>query len=239
MKRIPFLALIFLMVFSFTACDRKTDVGSIQSSVPTRNEEVKEASTVSKSEKESFTEEKSSIANISSATGESFLEEDTSFSEASIKTESRSATAISSVVDVSSVAGDTTDIENPDEMTSSSATDTSRKTEQPKKSKKPKKKASLTPTQEKSNGIRPEFQKAMDEYVAFFEEYCAFLKVYSTSENPAALLAQYTQYMNQYATMLESFEAMDDKEMNTAELKLYIETNAKVQEMLLEAMAYT
>ena len=29
-------------------------------------------------------------------------------------------------------------------------------------------------TSDSSDGIRPEFQEAMDEYIAFFEEYCDF-----------------------------------------------------------------
>lgn len=88
----------------------------------------------------------------------------------------------------------------------------------------------------KANGIRPEFQEAMDEYLAFFEEYCDFLKKYASSDNPALLIGEYTSYMTQYAETMEAFDKLEEEEMSDEEVKLYIDTNAEIQKMLLEVM---
>ena len=85
-----------------------------------------------------------------------------------------------------------------------------------------------------TSGIRPEFQQAMDDYMAFFEEYCDFMIAMSNSENDLSLLGQYADFMARYTETMNSFEAIDENELSDEELALYIDTTAQIQKMLLE-----
>lgn len=87
-----------------------------------------------------------------------------------------------------------------------------------------------------SNGIRPEFQKAMDEYIAFFEEYCSFIKKYNASDDIFSLLGEYASYMKQYSETMEAFNAVDEEELSKEEQILYLDTLNKINKMLLEAV---
>lgn len=49
-----------------------------------------------------------------------------------------------------------------------------------------------------STDIRPEFKEAMDNYEAFFDEYCEFMKKYNESDDTTSLLADYASYMVKY-----------------------------------------
>ena len=83
-------------------------------------------------------------------------------------------------------------------------------------------------------GIRPEFQKAMDEYVKFFEDYAAFLKKYAESDNMIALMGEYLSYMEQYTEMMEALDKVGEEGLSEEELELYLETMLKIQTVLLE-----
>ena len=83
-------------------------------------------------------------------------------------------------------------------------------------------------------GIRPEFQKAMDEYVKFFEDYAAFLKKYAESDNMIALMGEYLSYMEQYTEMMEALDKVGEEDLPEEELELYLETMLKIQTVLLE-----
>ena len=52
--------------------------------------------------------------------------------------------------------------------------------------------------------IRPEFQKAMDEYMEFFEGYCKFMKNHDASDVSA--LAKYADFLAQYQETMEELE---------------------------------
>lgn len=84
-----------------------------------------------------------------------------------------------------------------------------------------------------SSGIRPEFQESMDQYLEFFRKYAEFMKTYSESDDPISMLNEYSEIMSQYTDTMESFDAFEDTEMNDAELKLYLETSAEIQKLLL------
>ncbi len=83
-------------------------------------------------------------------------------------------------------------------------------------------------------GIRPEFQKAMDEYVKFFEDYAAFLKKYAESDNMIALMGEYLSYMEQYTEMMEALDKVGEEDLSEEELELYLETMLKIQTVLLD-----
>ena len=83
-------------------------------------------------------------------------------------------------------------------------------------------------------GIRPEFQKAMDEYVKFFEDYAAFLKKYAESDNMIALMGEYLSYMEQYTEMMEALDKVGEEDLSEEELELYLEAMLKIPTVLLE-----
>ena len=85
-----------------------------------------------------------------------------------------------------------------------------------------------------SDGLRPEFKEAMDSYEAFYVEYCELFKKYSKNPTDLSLIAQYTKMMQEAVEMTAAFEKWDQDEMNTAELKYYLEVNGRVTAMLIE-----
>lgn len=93
-----------------------------------------------------------------------------------------------------------------------------------------------TPTT--SDGIRPEFQQSMDEYLEFFRQYADFMQRYSEADDPVSMLNEYSTLMSQYADMIYSFEAVEDEDISNEELKLYIQTNAEIQKLILSAYWY-
>lgn len=108
------------------------------------------------------------------------------------------------------------------------------KEEKPKEDTKPEPEKEEEKDKETTNkGIRPEFQKAMDEYVEFFEEYCAFLKKYSETDDITSLYTDYLKYMQQYADTMEAFEKLGEEEMSDEEMKLYLKTMDEINKMLL------
>jgi len=86
------------------------------------------------------------------------------------------------------------------------------------------------------NEIRPEFQKAMDEYIEFFEEYCEFMKLYNETTDTSKMLTQYMEYMTQYMETMEALEAIDESELTEAELKLYLDTTLTIDKMIIDVM---
>ena len=63
----------------------------------------------------------------------------------------------------------------------------------------------------------------MDSYEEFFDEYCNFMKKYSSSDgSDLTLLVDYATYTGKYTKMMKDFEAWEDEEMNDAETAYYI-----------------
>lgn len=84
------------------------------------------------------------------------------------------------------------------------------------------------------DGLRPEFKEAMDSYEAFYDEYCEIVKKYTENPSDMELLADYTDMMSKSAEMAEKFDAWENSDMNSAELKYYLEVNNRVTKKLLE-----
>lgn len=85
-------------------------------------------------------------------------------------------------------------------------------------------------------GIRPEFKDAMDSCEAFFDEYVAFMQRFSEADNSLSLLADYADYMSQYAETMEKFSAIGEEDMSTEEALYYIDVSNRITKKLLEAM---
>ena len=85
------------------------------------------------------------------------------------------------------------------------------------------------------DGMRPEFKEAMDSYEEFYEEYCEVLKQYMEDPTDLAVLTEYSDLMQQSIDVAEKFEEWDNGDLNTEELKYYVEVNGRVTQMLVEA----
>lgn len=89
-----------------------------------------------------------------------------------------------------------------------------------------------------ANGIRPEFQEAMDSCEEFFDEYVDFMKEYSEASSVDALgmIDDYTNYLQKYTDTMKKMEALDDGELSTKEALYYAEVTGRINQKLLEVV---
>lgn len=81
--------------------------------------------------------------------------------------------------------------------------------------------------------IRAEFKEAMDAYEAFYDEYVAILQDYKKNPADLSILGKYSQMLLKLAEMDEKFEKWENSDLNSEELKYYLEVNTRVQQKLL------
>ena len=86
------------------------------------------------------------------------------------------------------------------------------------------------------DGLRPEFKEAMDSYEAFYTEYCDFMKKYSENPTNLTLLTKYGDMLAKAVEMNEAFEAWDENELNTEELKYYLDVNTRVMQKMVDVV---
>ncbi len=86
--------------------------------------------------------------------------------------------------------------------------------------------------------LSPEFKKTMDDYEAWFDHYCEVMKKYQENPTDLELMSEMTDLLTEENEMLEQMEAMDESEMNDAELAYYIEVTARIEKKLLEVADY-
>ena len=72
----------------------------------------------------------------------------------------------------------------------------------------------------------------MDSYEAFFDEYVAFMEKYAESDDTTSLLADYSNYMSQYAEVMKKMDAIDEDELSTAEAAYYLEVSTRITQKL-------
>lgn len=84
------------------------------------------------------------------------------------------------------------------------------------------------------DGMRPEFKEAMDSYETFYNEYCDIIIKYTENPTDMKLLADYTDILTKTTEMTEKFDAWENSEMNSAELKYYLDVNNRITKKLLE-----
>ena len=87
-----------------------------------------------------------------------------------------------------------------------------------------------------STGIRPEFKEAMDSYEAFYKEYCSFMKQYADNPTDLSLLGKYADMLTRLEEMDRKFEAWNEDELSSEELKYYLDVNSRVQKMLSDLL---
>lgn len=88
-----------------------------------------------------------------------------------------------------------------------------------------------------ASGIRPEFKKAMDDYEAFYDEYCDFMKKYKENPSDLSLITEYADMAAKLIDMDEAFEEWDQDDLSQEELKYYLEVSARIAEKLVDAAA--
>lgn len=84
------------------------------------------------------------------------------------------------------------------------------------------------------NGIRPEFQEAMNSYEAFFDEYVEFMESYEAADNPAGMMADYAKFLVKYTETMESMNAIDEETLSEEEAQYYAEVSLRITEKLLQ-----
>ena len=93
-------------------------------------------------------------------------------------------------------------------------------------------KTTTTTTVAKSNGLRSDFKKAMDDYEKFIDRYVAFMKKFNKNPSDLSLINDYAKYMEDYSKMVDSFEKWDDEDLNDAEMKYYLKVQTSVTKKL-------
>lgn len=83
-----------------------------------------------------------------------------------------------------------------------------------------------------SDGVTPEFKKAMDKYEEFFDEYAEFMEKYANSDNPASMMKEYTEYMTKYTETMQAFSECEDEEMTEADALYYLEVQTRINQRL-------
>ena len=85
-------------------------------------------------------------------------------------------------------------------------------------------------------GVTPEFKAQMDEYEAFFDEYVEFMRVYSESDNPVALMSEYLDIMQKYTKTMEALDAIDESTLSDADSLYFAQVNLRIEEKLLSVL---
>ena len=94
--------------------------------------------------------------------------------------------------------------------------------------------SSASTQEEIPSGLRLEFKEAMDSYEAFYAEYCKFMKEYRENPSDLTLLVKYADMLAKAGEMNEAFEAWDEEELSSEELKYYLDVNNRVMKMLVD-----
>ena len=93
-----------------------------------------------------------------------------------------------------------------------------------------------TETSDNSSGdIRPEFKECLDGYEKFMNEYCDFMKKYTTSDDITSMAMDYAKLLKEEIEWAEKIDNLENEEMNAAEAKYYAEVTLRVSQKLLEA----
>lgn len=85
-----------------------------------------------------------------------------------------------------------------------------------------------------SDGVTPEFKKAMDSYEEFFDEYIDFMKRYSESDNPLDMMDEYSEYLSKYSETMQALNDMESKEVTEADSLYFIEVQTRILDKLSE-----
>lgn len=94
---------------------------------------------------------------------------------------------------------------------------------------------SQTETSDKSSeDMRSEFKACLDEYEKFMNEYCDFMKKYTTSDDITSMTMDYAKLLKEEIEWVEKIDKLENEEMNATEEKYYAEVTLRVSQKLLE-----
>ena len=85
-----------------------------------------------------------------------------------------------------------------------------------------------------TTGLRSDFKQAMDSYEAFMNEYINFMKKYKANPSDMTILKDYSNYMSKYADWVNKFDKWESEDLNTEELKYYIDVQTRINKKLTE-----
>ena len=83
-------------------------------------------------------------------------------------------------------------------------------------------------------GLRNEFKAAMDAYESFFDEYCEFMEAYKENPTNLSLLSNYADMLVKLDDVQKKFDAWKDSDLNSVEMKYYLEVSARIEKKLLD-----
>lgn len=84
--------------------------------------------------------------------------------------------------------------------------------------------------------IRPEIKEGLDSYEAFIDEYVSFMKKFSSSDNPATLIMDYSNYLQKLTEFQEKWDHIDTSDLNAAETAYYTKVMASVSKKLMQTV---
>ena len=92
------------------------------------------------------------------------------------------------------------------------------------------------PDDTSSEEVDPDFKATMDSYETTINNYCDFMEKYNNAgpEDTAAMLADYTSYLQQYTETIDALNSIDENSLSAADLAYYIEVNGRISQRLLE-----
>ena len=82
--------------------------------------------------------------------------------------------------------------------------------------------------------MRPEFKEAMDAYESFYKEYCELLRKYTQNPTDFSILGQYTNMLTKIDEVDKAFKKWDQSDLNSEELKYYLDVNNRVLKMMVD-----
>lgn len=87
-----------------------------------------------------------------------------------------------------------------------------------------------------SEEVDRDFKATMDSYETTINNYCDFMEKYNNAgpEDTAAMLADYTSYLQQYTETIDALNSIDENSLSAADLAYYIEVNGRISQRLLE-----
>lgn len=84
--------------------------------------------------------------------------------------------------------------------------------------------------------VTPSFKSAMDDYEAFYDEYIAFMKKYSSStDNMISMLIDYEKMIAKEALYSSKLDAIDESTLSPADDAYYLLVTLRVEKKLLAA----
>ncbi len=85
--------------------------------------------------------------------------------------------------------------------------------------------------------VTPEFKETMDQYEAFYDEYIAFMKKYTSGEGDMlSMLTDYTAMLERLDEWTTKMDAIDENSLSPADDAYYLIVTLRVEKKLLESL---